>query len=143
MVTSVPVLIVEDEPELVRALSKHLLHRKISFQVARSMASAHALPHTFQVAVIDLHLPDGSGLDLQAQLNELARIGPTVFFSATDDLNEIHRAREAGLFIAKHAGAQHVIEQVILLLDELDGAQEEPPEQSGERYYLDAVPAIK
>lgn len=66
------VLLVEDEPNLTRIYRKHLDRAGYRSVVASSLASAHELlaetDRMFDVAVIDLRLPDGDGDTLIAPL---------------------------------------------------------------------------
>jgi DNA-binding NarL/FixJ family response regulator len=70
------VLIVEDEPNLTRIYRKHLDRAGYRVVVARSLATARELmaesERVFDVAVIDVRLPDGDGDELIGPLLDRA-----------------------------------------------------------------------
>jgi|GEM_PF-1976373 len=126
MARQAPLLVVEDDSAVARALGRLLKNRKIVFKVAASMEEALNARGPFQAAIIDLELPDGSGLDLFERLHASQTIEVAVFFSATTDSAEIEQANARGLFIPKQAGAEAAVNAAVLLL-------EENPATSGER----------
>ena len=67
------ILLVEDHSAFREAMATYL-ERDSDFEVAAqagSLAEARAIASTeFDVAVIDIYLPDGNGLDLVRQLRE-------------------------------------------------------------------------
>jgi DNA-binding NarL/FixJ family response regulator len=94
------VMLVEDHPDF-RRLMEGLLGGQADIKVvalAGSLAEArkHAAVVRFDVAVLDLSLPDGNGVDL---IVDLRRENPDVavlILSATLDPASIDRATEAG-----------------------------------------------
>lgn len=64
------VLIVDDEPDIRACLEAALGQRQLVFHGAGSLAEArHAMAcHAIDLALVDMKLPDGSGLDLAAEL---------------------------------------------------------------------------
>lgn len=89
------VLIVEDDPILADGLSVGLKIHGISAEVVGSCADGrHALAAgAFDVIVLDLMLPDGSGLDLLESLRAGGERRPVLLLTALDDT----RDRIAGL----------------------------------------------
>lgn len=73
----IPVLVVEDEPALQSLLGRFLTAKGFSPKVCGTCAEAVAAfqSQRFAAAVVDVSLPDGSGLDLAAVL---FRIRPDV-----------------------------------------------------------------
>ena len=94
----VRVMHVEDHPDF-RDLMEVLLSRQADFKLvaqARSLAEArnHAERIEFDVAVLDLGLPDGNGVDLIA---DLRRVNPDVrvlILSASLDAASFERATD-------------------------------------------------
>src|SRR5689334_20752771 len=96
-----PVLIIEDDPIIGRALCRALERAQQEYECVGSCADASQLSGPYSAAIIDIHLPDGSGLDLYEDLYAYHVLGPVVFFSATPDAHEQDRARSLGVLIHK------------------------------------------
>jgi len=69
----------------------------------------------YDVAIVDINLPDGSGLDLFVDLQNAGRVERGIFFSATTQPEEILRARNLGRFVPKSDGAQAVVRLALAL----------------------------
>lgn len=84
------ILLVEDEPMVRSLLAKYL--RKSGAEVTEAATKAVALEtyqvqsDPFDVVVTDVHLPDGSGLDLALDIRHLRETQPIVF--VTGDVSE-------------------------------------------------------
>jgi len=67
---STPLLIVDDEIDFADALAVFLRHEGYAVATAYTLADARAAirTQTPQLVVLDVRLPDGSGLDLLAEL---------------------------------------------------------------------------
>ena len=78
-------LLVEDSPMLIRGLQYTLEQAGYEVVVCMSkhMADERLARMQFDVAVLDVNLPDGSGFDLCRQLKEETDI-PVVFLTARD-----------------------------------------------------------
>ncbi|KPF64184.1 transcriptional regulator [Bosea sp. AAP35] len=89
------VLIVEDDPILADGLAVGLKLHGINAEVVGSCADGrHALvAGLFDAIVLDVMLPDGSGLDLLARLREAGETRPVLVLTALDE----SRDRIAGL----------------------------------------------
>ena len=62
-------LVVDDEPSLLRLLEHHLTRQGHSVSTAASVAAAQCvLANQYDVAVIDWTLPDGNGLEIGREL---------------------------------------------------------------------------
>ena len=70
------VLLVEDESVLRRCLAAHLETRGARVRAAGSLEEAHTLlaDHEFDVAILDVGLPDGDGLSLLDQTRPEASV---------------------------------------------------------------------
>lgn len=100
-IASVPVLVflVDDEPDVTNALAWLLESVKMP---SRAFASASAFlqalrgHHGPACAVVDLRMPEMSGLELQAQLADEGHDLPLVFLSAHGDVPAAVNAMQAG-----------------------------------------------
>ena len=83
-------LLVEDSPMLIRGLQYTLEQAGYEVVVCMSkhMADERLARIQFDVAVLDVNLPDGSGFDLCRQLKETTDI-PVVFLTARDEENDV------------------------------------------------------
>ena len=94
------VMLVEDHPDF-RRLMEGLLGGQADIKLvaqAGSLAEArkHAAVVRFDVVVLDLSLPDGSGVDLIADLRRETPDVAVLILSATLDPASVDRATEAG-----------------------------------------------
>src|SRR3954468_16375320 len=97
MTDSPRVLVVDDEPQIVRGLRVVLRNAGFRVDSAGTKEEAlDALAHRPPDAVLlDLVLPDGSGVDVCKQVREWSRV-PIVVVSAVGDEREKVRALDAG-----------------------------------------------
>ena len=107
------VMIVEDHPEF-RDLMKILLARQSDIKLvaqAGSLAEArkHAVRLEFDVAVLDLGLPDGDGVDLIADLRRANPEVGVLVLSASLDTASIERAAAADEIMDKLAPLDEVL----------------------------------
>jgi DNA-binding NarL/FixJ family response regulator len=107
------VMIVEDHPDF-RALMEILLTRQSDIKLvaqAGSLAEArnHAVRLEFDVAVLDLGLPDGDGVDLIADLRRANPEVGVLVLSASLDTASIERAAEADEIMDKLAPLDEVL----------------------------------
>ena len=108
-------LVVEDDPAVTRALSRLLRDQGVAFRAVDSLAGALDADTRNATAIIDLELPDGSGLALFEQLHASGAVAAVVFFSATVDAQQIAQARRLGVFVPKQAGATAAVKAALLL----------------------------
>jgi CheY-like chemotaxis protein len=92
----------EDTPEMLKLLlaeSNYLVHAAHNIEEAMQLARTHE----FDLYVLDKRLPDGTGIELCAKLNDLSPGVPCIFYSG--DVYEIHRleamAAGADAYVAK------------------------------------------
>jgi DNA-binding response OmpR family regulator len=88
-------LIVEDDPMVARSVARRLLREGYTVNLAQSCRAARAAGAGFDVATLDLDLPDGNGAELASELVRLGSVRHVVFF--TGSLDPIQRARAAAL----------------------------------------------
>lgn len=117
---SLRLLVVEDDVPVARALERTLTRDGHDVLVVGTCAAARAATGPFDCAVLDVHLPDGNGVELAADLLTIAT--SIVFFSGSSDAPTRLAACDFGTFVPKHAG---IDELVRALLDSVREAAEE------------------
>lgn len=94
-------LVVDDEPHIGLLLRPEFEARGFRVSVARSLADARAAVDGADVLLLDLHLPDGSGIDLLRELRARPRTRTLPILILTgesgDRILEDARALGAGL----------------------------------------------
>jgi DNA-binding response OmpR family regulator len=90
------VLLVDDDVDILNSLRLHLRADHYEVVTAASVADGNRrvqerLPH---VAVVDLMLPDGSGLDVARTLRHLAAVPIIVLTAVDDEESKIQRLRD-------------------------------------------------
>ena len=84
------ILIIEDEPDLLESITQSL--EKESFLVEKAMdfdaALDKLLVYEYDCILLDIGLPDGSGLDLLKELKKENRKGSVIIISAKDSLDD-------------------------------------------------------
>ena len=84
------ILIVEDEPSLSDSIATYLTAS--GFVCAQSHRYVHALDklavHTYDLAVLDIRLPDGSGLDILSEIKTSSPETGVLMLTAMDDLQD-------------------------------------------------------
>ena len=85
-----PVLLVEDNFIIGNALRDHIAADGWSVDWSVDLRSAIAATdqRSYRLILLDLHLPDGSGLDLLRRLNECLSMPPVIILSAYDQLSD-------------------------------------------------------
>jgi DNA-binding response OmpR family regulator len=107
------VLVIEDDPTVARAIRRALHVQSVSCQVATSAEEVRASVGRFKVAIVDVNLPDGNGIDLYDELKTDARVGFGIFFTATEDEGDKARAEGLGTLIPKSAGVQVAVSRAL------------------------------
>jgi CheY-like chemotaxis protein len=94
---SLRILLIEDEPTTLLVLARLL--RKLGHEVTTASTVREALTVAegteFDIAVSDIGLPDGSGLDLMRQLSATRDL-PAIALTGFGMQEDIRRSREAG-----------------------------------------------
>ena len=115
------ILCIDDHDDTSEMLSLILSQEDFEVVTTRTVGEAlqHARPGEFDLYVLDKHLPDGSGLDLCAKLNEVTPGVPCLVYSG--DAYAIHRsealAAGAHAYVVK-PDIEGLIETVHKLLSE-------------------------
>jgi DNA-binding response OmpR family regulator len=108
------ILVVEDYPPMASLMTMML--RRQGHQVTCELTVAGALRHDrlFAYAVVDIDLPDGSGVALAEQLRR--RVSSIVFFTATREATTLSSAAELGIVVNKAEGPN----QVLYVIEQLE-----------------------
>jgi CheY-like chemotaxis protein len=102
-------LIVEDDPVVARSIARRLLREGYTVSLAQSCRAARAAGTGFQVAVLDLDLPDGSGADLADHLMRHGAVQSIVFYTGSLDTTQRERAGLFGNVIDKASDLEDVV----------------------------------
>jgi two-component system KDP operon response regulator KdpE len=109
------VLVVDDEPQIVRGLK--VILRREGFAVSAAETKAQALDAVAvrppDVMILDLVLPDGSGLDVCREVRSWSQL-PIIVLSAVGDEREKVRALDAGAddYVTKPFGTDELTARV-------------------------------
>src|SRR4029077_7430660 len=123
------VLVVDDEPQIVRAL--RVVLREAGFEAVPAETASQALDlagvRPPQAAIIDLVLPDGDGVELTRTLREWSEM-PILVLSAIGEEEQKVRALEVGAddYITKPFGARELVARLQAALRRAARADEEP-----------------
>ena len=92
------VLIVEDEPEMAKLLSRGLEEEQFEVSLARDGHSALQLSSSkpFDVILLDVMLPKMNGLEVARQLRGREQETPVLMLTARDSLHDIVKGLNAG-----------------------------------------------
>jgi DNA-binding NtrC family response regulator len=92
------VLLVEDEESSRTDVARELAEARYHVTTAPDLAGARDIlsEQTFHVGLLDVHLPDGSGLDLLAEIKESAPATEVVMLTGHATVEEAIRAMKSG-----------------------------------------------
>ncbi len=106
------VLLLEDDPVIARALSRSLRQAGHTVTVVERCQRARELRQEFDVAVLDLELPDGPSLDLADELLGLGSARAVLFFSGASDPLLLNRAARIGEVVSKSAPFEELLQAI-------------------------------
>jgi DNA-binding response OmpR family regulator len=94
----VRILLVEDDPRMRALVRRGLSEHAHAVETAGSLADAQdaLAAHTFDVAVLDVMLPDGSALDLVGAVRRRGDLTPILLLTARDAPDDIAEGLDAG-----------------------------------------------
>ena len=87
------IFFVEDDLSLISGLSFAIRKQGYEIDVARTKLEAETLwmNGTYDLVILDVSLPDGSGYDLCRKIRQTSKV-PVIFLTAADeDVREIHK----------------------------------------------------
>ena len=121
------VLVVDDEPQILRALRTSLQAAGYRVEVAESAASALAIAaaNPPEAVILDLVLPDGNGTDVCRELRRWTQ-APILVLSAVGDEQEKVAALDAGAddYVTKPFGFEELLARLRAALRRVDGKGE-------------------
>jgi FixJ family two-component response regulator len=115
------VFVIDDDPSMREALNS--LFRSVGLRVELFGSAAELLqtepPQVTSCLVLDIRLPQRSGLDFQAELAKAAIEIPIIFITAHGDVPMTVRAMKAGAvdFLTKPFRDQDLLDAVVLALE--------------------------
>lgn len=91
------IMIVEDDADLAEGISMSLNDENLEFILCRTVAEARELlrQKTFELLILDINLPDGSGLELCREIRRSSRV-PIALLTAKDLELDIVKGLECG-----------------------------------------------
>ncbi len=105
------ILVLDDEPNIGSSLRLILEREGYAVSVARSIAEAKSAALAADALVLDVRLPDGSGIDLLRHLRERDCAAPAIMISGHGTIAEAVEATRAGAFdfLEKPLGRDRVL----------------------------------
>ncbi len=107
------VLVIEDDPAVARAIRRALGVVSLDCDVKSSAAEVREATGRYHVAIVDVNLPDGNGIDLYDELQRKALVRSGIFFTATENEDDKARASLIGTLIPKSEGIQAAVSRAI------------------------------
>jgi len=94
----IPLLLVDDEEAFRTFVGKELAHAGYRVSTARNLTEARKIlrERAFPLALLDLRMPDGSGLDLLAEIKESAPATEVVMLTGHASVPDAIRAMKSG-----------------------------------------------
>lgn len=114
-------VLVEDDPVIAETLSLTLSYRGFDVTVASDVAKAQTLfeSHAFDIAVLDVALPDGDGYELCREMRATEPRMPILMLTARIDEPSAVRGIAAGAddYVRKPCGLDELVARLDRLLD--------------------------
>lgn len=119
------VLIVEDEPTVRRAIARALGSHGWAVEQAGSVGRAVELiaQGVFDCAILDIDLPDGTGVELAKRLQQAGRTERVIFFSGASDPELLAEASRLATSVHKSEGVDCLVEVAVRELRDLPRSQ--------------------
>jgi two-component system, NtrC family, nitrogen regulation response regulator NtrX len=92
------ILVLDDEPNIGASLRLILEREGYAITLARTIAEAKAVADRSDLFLLDVRLPDGSGIDFLRQLRERELMAPAIMISGHGTIAEAIDATRAGAF---------------------------------------------
>jgi len=98
MIPAKKILILDDEPNIGSSLRLILEREGYAVSVARTLAETKTAAERADVLLLDVRLPDGSGIDLLRQLRDRDHPAPAIMISGHATIADAVEATRAGAF---------------------------------------------
>ena len=84
------ILLVEDEPQLAEVITRSLTRERFTVETAATKGEAlrKVADHSYDLILLDIMLPGGSGLEVLRALKESGKQGNVIIISARDSLDD-------------------------------------------------------
>jgi DNA-binding NarL/FixJ family response regulator len=112
MADQVRVLLVEDSQLTLRATARALRSKGFAVEVARSCAEARLQGRHFDTGVFDIHLGDGSGVELAQAMTFNRQVEHAVFYTGGTCQQVLRRAVRLGPVVPKSEGVEVLVSVV-------------------------------
>lgn len=91
------IFFVEDDLSLINGLSFAMKKQGYEIELARTIIEAHSLwiKGTYDLVILDVSLPDGSGYDICRKIRETSKV-PIIFLTAADEETDITMGLDIG-----------------------------------------------
>ena len=125
------ILLVEDDKALAEGIVLVLRQNELSFQCCHNVKDAKKVldKNSFDLILLDINLPDGSGLDICRGLRKEGRMDPVIFLTALD--TELHEVTgfQAGAddYITKPFNAGELLARIRVALRHRSSAPRQEP----------------
>ncbi len=110
------ILVLEDYLALAKVIQIGLRRMGLDSMHAATVRSALEIEGEFDLAILDIDLPDGNGVDVARRLLDEGRVKEVVFFSATPNGTFAREARTLGFFVDKSYGVEALMVTIRELL---------------------------
>jgi DNA-binding response OmpR family regulator len=94
----IEILLIEDDPALGRGLSVNLEHEGYLVCLKTNLQSALMVQRksNFQLIILDLGLPDGSGFSFLKEIRDAGYITPVIILTAKTDIDSVVQGLQSG-----------------------------------------------
>ncbi len=137
------ILLVEDESVFAKAVKKHLQRQAYKIEVAGDLESARKLYKDMSpdLVLLDMRLPDGSGLDLLSEIKSSTTDAPVLVMSAYGELEDAVSAMKQGAsdYLKKPIDLDELLLNIKKVLDKNELSQKLTYSTKREQHAVEAV----
>ena len=113
------ILIVDDEPQIGKIFGLKL--KLAGYDVSTITSGAEAInlisKQNFDILLLDILMPDVTGLDVLEKVREFSQI-PIIVFTARPDVFEIAKSMGANDYISKPLNPEHLVQKIKKVLND-------------------------